>query len=94
MDPRRGWMASERALHAKIFIMQKIVFFFVVYFFSFLSGGGGRNTGSVSPSRKFVNKSLLRSMIMVFVLVFVIFAKAPVAVFPQIYLYTSAVSGV
>lgn len=33
-------------------------------------------------------------MIMAFVLVFVIFAKATVAAFPQIYLYTSAVSGV
>lgn len=43
--------------------------------------------------RKFVIKAL-RSMIMAFVLVFVIFAKATVVEFPQIYLYTSAVSGV
>lgn len=33
-------------------------------------------------------------MIMAFVLVFVIFAQATVVEFPQIYLYTRAVSGV
>lgn len=33
-------------------------------------------------------------MIMAFVLVFVIFAQAKVVEFPQIYLYTRAVSGV
>lgn len=50
----------------------------------------GKKTVSL---RKFVIKAL-RSMIMAFVLVFVIFAKATVVEFPQIYLYTSAVSGV
>lgn len=43
--------------------------------------------------RKFVIKAS-RSMIMAFALVFVIFANATVVEFPQIYLYTSAVSGV
>lgn len=53
-------------------------------------GGGGKKTVSC---RKFVIKAS-RSMIMAFALVFVIFAKATVVEFPQIYLYTSAVSGV
>ncbi|KAK5931319.1 hypothetical protein CgunFtcFv8_027480 [Champsocephalus gunnari] len=53
---------------------------------------------SLSPSdvsfRKFVIKAS-RSMMMAFELpVFVIFSKATVVEFPQIYLYTSAVSGV
>lgn len=43
--------------------------------------------------RKFIIKAW-RSMIMAFVLVFVIFAQAKVVEFPQIYLYTRAVSGV
>lgn len=53
-------------------------------------GGGEKKTVSC---RKFVIKAS-RSMIMAFALVFVIFAKATVVEFPQIYLYTSAVSGV
>lgn len=52
--------------------------------------GGEKKTVSC---RKFVIKAS-RSMIMAFALVFVIFAKATVVEFPQIYLYTSAVSGV
>lgn len=55
-----------------------------------LASGGEKKTVSF---RKFVIKAS-RSMIMAFVLVFVIFAKATVVEFPQIYLYTSAVSGV
>lgn len=51
-----------------------------------------RKKKSVS-CRKFVIKAS-RSMIMAFAFVFVIFAKATVVEFPQIYLYTSAVSGV
>lgn len=53
---------------------------------------GGEKKKTVS-CRKFVIKAS-RSMIMAFALVFVIFAKATVVEFPQIYLYTSAVSGV
>lgn len=55
-------------------------------------GAWGREKNTVS-CRKFVIKAS-RSMIMAFALVFVIFAKATVVGFPQIYLYTSAVSGV
>lgn len=57
-----------------------------------LFGSGGKKNKTVS-FRKFIIKAW-RSMIMAFVLVFVIFAKATVVEFAQIYLYTRAVSGV
>lgn len=56
------------------------------------ASGGKKKTKTV-PFRKFIIKAW-RSMIMAFVLVFVIFAKATVVEFAQIYLYTRAVSGV
>lgn len=56
--------------------------------FSFRRGGG-----QTVSFWKFIIKAW-RSMIMAFVLMFVIFAKATVVEFPQIYLYTRAVSGV
>lgn len=67
----------------------------LIYALFVQAGGGGRGRGGdkTVSFRKFIIKAW-RSMIMAFVLVFVIFPKATVVEFPQIYLDPRAVSGV